>query len=125
MGTNFYVTEEAPCDKCGRGGSLRHIGKSSAGWCFSLRIYPEDGIHTLDDWKKFWEGKHIENEYGEAFSIKDMLVCITKRRRLDFDWDKAPPPPALPNWVVDATAGRYREAYERICGLELAAWPDA
>jgi phosphoribosylaminoimidazole-succinocarboxamide synthase len=31
-------------------------------------------------------------------------------------WDHDPPPPALPDDVVDATAERYREAYERISG---------
>ncbi len=38
-------------------------------------------------------------------------------------WDKAPPPPPLPHDVVEATAARYREAYERICGRSLADWP--
>jgi phosphoribosylaminoimidazole-succinocarboxamide synthase len=41
------------------------------------------------------------------------------------DWDKTPPPPALPQEVVDASAARYREAYERITGLGLADWPGA
>ena len=27
-----------------------HIGKSSMGWVFSLRVYPERGIHSLYDW---------------------------------------------------------------------------
>ena len=31
-------------------------------------------------------------------------------------WDHEPPPPELPPEVVGATAGRYREAYERITG---------
>ncbi len=39
------------------------------------------------------------------------------------DWDKAPPPPALPEEVVAATSTRYREAYARITGLDLADWP--
>jgi phosphoribosylaminoimidazole-succinocarboxamide synthase len=39
------------------------------------------------------------------------------------DWDKAPPPPPLPAEVVDASAARYREAYERITGKSLDAWP--
>ncbi len=38
-------------------------------------------------------------------------------------WDKSPPPPALPDLVVAATASRYREAYERLTGLSLADWP--
>ncbi|UDY34099.1 phosphoribosylaminoimidazolesuccinocarboxamide synthase [Dermatobacter hominis] len=39
------------------------------------------------------------------------------------DWDKTPPPPPLPAEVVEATADRYRQAYERICGRSLADWP--
>jgi phosphoribosylaminoimidazole-succinocarboxamide synthase len=31
-------------------------------------------------------------------------------------WDHEPPPPDLPGSVIDATAARYREAYERISG---------
>jgi phosphoribosylaminoimidazole-succinocarboxamide synthase len=31
-------------------------------------------------------------------------------------WDHEPPPPALPDDVVEATAEKYREAYERISG---------
>ncbi len=40
-------------------------------------------------------------------------------------WGKAPPPPALPQEVVDATSARYTEAYERVSGRELADWPGA
>ena len=31
-------------------------------------------------------------------------------------WDREPPPPSLPADVVDGTAARYREAYERVTG---------
>ncbi|MGI8758551.1 MAG: phosphoribosylaminoimidazolesuccinocarboxamide synthase [Acidimicrobiales bacterium] len=41
----------------------------------------------------------------------------------ELDWDKAPPPPTLPATVVDATRERYVEAYERLTGQPLAAWP--
>jgi phosphoribosylaminoimidazole-succinocarboxamide synthase len=37
-------------------------------------------------------------------------------------WDKTPPPPPLPDEVVDATSTRYVAAYERICGRRLADW---
>jgi phosphoribosylaminoimidazole-succinocarboxamide synthase len=39
------------------------------------------------------------------------------------DWDKTPPPPPLPDEVVQAASQRYREAYERISGRSFADWP--
>ncbi|MBA2279805.1 MAG: phosphoribosylaminoimidazolesuccinocarboxamide synthase [Acidimicrobiia bacterium] len=41
------------------------------------------------------------------------------------DWDKTPPPPALPDEVAGATSARYVEAYERITGQRFADWPGA
>ncbi|MCU1460295.1 MAG: Phosphoribosylaminoimidazole-succinocarboxamide synthase [Acidimicrobiales bacterium] len=38
-------------------------------------------------------------------------------------WDKAPPPPALPQDVVDASRERYATAYERLSGRSFADWP--
>jgi len=37
-------------------------------------------------------------------------------------WDKSPPPPDLPEEVVDATSARYVEAYERVTGRSMADW---
>jgi phosphoribosylaminoimidazole-succinocarboxamide synthase len=37
-------------------------------------------------------------------------------------WDKSPPAPEIPEDVVEGTAQRYREAYERITGLSFADW---
>ena len=39
------------------------------------------------------------------------------------DWDKSPPPPPLPQEVVDTTSARYIEAYERITGRDFREWP--
>ena len=36
------------------------------------------------------------------------------------DWNKAPPAPTLPADVIEHTAGKYREAYERLTGEKLA-----
>ena len=48
------------------------------------------------------------------------------RDHLDgLDWDKAPPPPALPQEVVAATSARYIEGYERISGRRFTDWPGA
>jgi phosphoribosylaminoimidazole-succinocarboxamide synthase len=38
-------------------------------------------------------------------------------------WDKTPPPPPLPDDVVDATRARYVAAYERLTGASFADWP--
>jgi phosphoribosylaminoimidazole-succinocarboxamide synthase len=37
-------------------------------------------------------------------------------------WDRRPPAPEIPAEVVESTAARYREAYERIVGEPFAAW---
>jgi phosphoribosylaminoimidazole-succinocarboxamide synthase len=37
-------------------------------------------------------------------------------------WDREPPPPPLPRDVVEGTAARYREAYERITGETFDAY---
>ena len=37
-------------------------------------------------------------------------------------WNREPPPPELPAEVVEQTAARYREAYERITGERFAAY---
>jgi hypothetical protein len=70
MGTNYYLYEKPPCEECGRPYEAKHIGKSSAGWCFSLHVIPEEGINDLDDWKKLWnkEGTYIQDEYGTTFN---------------------------------------------------------
>ncbi|MEX0767314.1 MAG: phosphoribosylaminoimidazolesuccinocarboxamide synthase [Microthrixaceae bacterium] len=47
--------------------------------------------------------------------VRDFLESLS--------WNKTPPPPTLPLEVVQATADRYRQAYERICGLRLDDWP--
>lgn len=85
MGTNFYAVKatKPPCECCGRAYEIerRHIGKSSAGWCFSLHVIPEDGINTLNDWRREWsaEGVTIEDEYGAAWTPADMLERIANR----------------------------------------------
>lgn len=84
MGTNFYwlKEEKPPCECCGRPfeQDRLHIGKSSAGWCFALHVVPEDGIHTLEDWRALLKQPgRIEDEYGGAVSFEDMLARITER----------------------------------------------
>jgi len=79
MGTNYYLETKSPCKKCGRGYEPYHIGKSSGGWCFSLHVYPDNDINTLEDVKKLWEGGVIVDEYGANISKEEMLSIITER----------------------------------------------
>jgi len=37
-------------------------------------------------------------------------------------WDRTPPPPRVPEEVVEITAKRYRDAYERVTSKSLAEW---
>ena len=37
-------------------------------------------------------------------------------------WDKTAPAPRLPSEVIEGTAARYREAYERVAGRSLQHW---
>ena|SRR5580698_9302617 len=97
MGTNYYLRTKTPlpCVTCGRTDrqSSLHIGKSSAGWNFGLRIYPLIGgnvderlepfgisqIVELDMWIEPFERHEIWNEYGERVTADEMIACITKR----------------------------------------------
>jgi len=78
MGTNYYIIDNL-CEHCGRSDEYYHIGKSSAGWCFSLHVEPKDNICDLSDIMKMWQGKQIKNEYGEIISEAEMLCIITDR----------------------------------------------
>lgn len=79
MGTNYYLHRNI-CPHCGRADEELHIGKSSAGWCFSLHV--TDEITSLDDWKKLFaeEGAVIKDEYGDIETVETMLRTITQRR---------------------------------------------
>lgn len=77
MGTNYYAKPLF--------GPIKHIGKSSFGWCFALHVYPEEGLSTLDDWKKFLTKRRmlvrprIVDEYGREISFDKMMRIITER----------------------------------------------
>ena len=88
MGTNYYaVSPENTCEHCGRYDTQdrQHIGKSSAGWCFSLHVIPELSLNSLEDWQKLLKQRHIviEDEYGSILSYEELMKKITERRRPD------------------------------------------
>lgn len=89
MGTNYYLHrgKEERCKHCNsvtKEEKVLHIGKSSAGWRFSLRVYPTStGMHplNLDDWKRLFNlpDTVIRDEYGRVISKEDMLNKIVNR----------------------------------------------
>jgi len=84
MGTNYYW-HNSPSD------TPKHIGKSSCGWYFALRIYPEDGIVNLGLWMNLFTkpNTHIEDEYGRFVTVDEMLKTILERKGGSYlKWDK-------------------------------------
>lgn len=84
MGTNYYWHSN-PCSTCGHSEQEIHIGKSSAGWCFSLCVYREPWEELLpkdfNDWMNFFKSHSgvIKNEYGEIIPLPQMIDIITNR----------------------------------------------
>lgn len=73
-----------------------------------------DEVLTPDS-SRFWPAADYEPGHGQpSFDkqfVRDYLLSI--------HWNKEPPIPTLPEEVVAKTAGKYREAYERITGTPL------
>ena len=97
MGTNYYLEEREPCPECGRPYDRRHIGKSSAGWCFGLHVHPDDRINGLEDWVGLWSKPEatISNEYGETLTPQQMYGIITDR---EWQRDGGKCPPGYSDW---------------------------
>jgi hypothetical protein len=98
MGTNYYLHRDF-CPHCGRGDERLHIGKSSAGWCFSLHVDADEGVNSLEDWKALWlePNSKIVDEYGREHSADEMLSTITER--------------AWPNREQERSSEFYRSNY--------------
>jgi phosphoribosylaminoimidazole-succinocarboxamide synthase len=78
-----------------------------------------DEVLTPDS-SRFWPADRYEAGHGQPSFDKQYV-----RDWLDASgWDHEPPPPELPAEVVEQTAARYREAYERITGQPFAAYLD-
>lgn len=85
MGTNYYAVT-GTCDHCGRGEDRKHIGKSSAGWCFGLHVYPDgSGPRDLDEWRAAWSepGVVIRDEYGQDVTPAEMEAIVTARQGME------------------------------------------
>lgn len=74
-----------------------------------------DEILTPDS-SRFWPADAYEPGHGQPSFDKQ----FTRDYLETLDWDKTPPAPELPNDIVENTAAKYREAYERLTGKALA-----
>jgi len=64
------------------------------------------------DSSRFWPA----DEYAPGGSPPSFDKQFVRDWLDDSGWDHEPPPPDLPETVVEQTASRYREAYERLTG---------
>ena len=85
---------------------------------------PEGDIILIDevltpDSSRFWPREHYQVGRGQPSldkqPIRDYLDSLP-------DWDKRPPPPDLPDSVVQATTHRYLEIFRRLTGTELTEY---
>jgi phosphoribosylaminoimidazole-succinocarboxamide synthase len=85
-----------------------------------------DGAVTLidevltPDSSRFWPADDYEPGRPQASFDKQYVRDWLD----DAGWDHSLPAPPLPQSVVDATAARYVEAYERVSGRRFATWID-
>lgn len=75
-----------------------------------------DEVLTPDS-SRFWpvdsyEPGRSQPSFDKQF-VRDYLETL--------DWDKTPPAPALPDWVVAKTEAKYVEAYERLTGKKFSS----
>ncbi len=70
-----------------------------------------DELLTPDS-SRFWP----KDEYEEGRPQKSYDKQFLRDYLLTLDWDKTPPPPPVPNHIIEKTTARYEEALKRILG---------
>ena len=73
-----------------------------------------DEVLTPDS-SRFWP----EESYRPGTSPPSYDKQYVRDYLETLDWDKKPPGPALPAKIIEATAAKYREAFERLTGPAL------
>lgn len=67
------------------------------------------------DSSRFWPA----TDYAPGISPPSFDKQFVRDYLETLDWDKTPPAPSLPEAIVERTAAKYREAYERLTGSAL------
>src|SRR4051794_11924787 len=83
------------------------------------RIILIDEVMTPDS-SRFWAADaHKPGQSQPSFDKQPLRDYLDAERRAG-RWNGEAPEPSLPDSVVDATSKRYRDAYRRLTGTELA-----
>lgn len=75
------------------------------------RLYLIDEVLTPDS-SRFWPA----DQYRPGISPPSFDKQFVRDYLETLDWDKTSPGPELPAEIIEKTAAKYREAYERLCG---------
>ena len=82
----------------------------------SGRLLLIDEVLTPDS-SRFWPAEHYQPGRGQPSldkqPVRDYLAHETT-------WDKAPPPPDLPDRIVEESTARYLDIFQRLVGVPLA-----
>ncbi len=73
-----------------------------------------DELLTPDS-SRFWPAK----EYSAGRTQKSFDKQFVRDYLEEIRWNKQPPAPSLPDWVVDSTSRKYVEAYELLTGQKI------
>jgi phosphoribosylaminoimidazole-succinocarboxamide synthase len=87
--------------------------KFELGW-YEGELILIDEVLTADS-SRFWPEDDYQTGRGQASFDKQFLRDYLS----SLDWGKTPPPPKLPQEIIDKTSARYLEALERITGKGL------
>jgi phosphoribosylaminoimidazole-succinocarboxamide synthase len=82
--------------------------KFEFGWC-SGELIVIDEMMTPDS-SRYWPADSYQAGHSQPSFDKQFLRDFLEQS----GWNKMPPPPALPQWVIDGTASRYHEALRRL-----------
>lgn len=82
---------------------------------FEFGLDEKGGLVLVDevltpDSSRYWE----KESYRIGESPKSYDKQFVRDYLNDIKWNKTPPPPALPNDIIEKTAGKYRQIYEII-----------
>ena len=76
-----------------------------------------DEVLTPDS-SRIWPADLVRSgETPPSFDKQPFRDWLTSQQ-----WDRTPPPPTVPDDVIDVTSRRYVAAYERVTGRSLADW---